>query len=392
MKTESKALGNCSVELKVNLDAEEAKAVVKKVEKTFMREVRLPGFRPGKVPIEMIRSRFAKELAQETKRDMAATHVKGAIEAEKLDQVAVTEIKDFEQDENGASFTAVVEVKPEFKLPSYKGLKIEQRDTSVSEEALNQRIEALRTAYATYEDAKEGETISDGDFAQIDYSGTVDGKPISEIAPDATIVAARQNFWVQLEEGRFLPEILAALRGMKIGETKEGVEAVFDKNAAPEPLKGAKAVYTVTLKAFRHRILPSDDVLVEKMKAESFEKLVATTRENMEKAAVSQEAARRENEAVEMLLKKVDFDVPSTQVRGTRDGILQQFAERAQYSGLGADYFEKNSEKILKDAEESATKQVRLWYLIDAIAKAENIPEGDDRGKKVMELILSNAK
>lgn len=392
MKTESKALGKCSVELKVNLDADELKKVVKKVENAFVREVRLPGFRPGKVPLEMIRSRFAKELSQETQREMLASYLKDAIAAEKLDEVAVTEAKDFSQDADGAAFTAVVEVKPEFTLPTYKGLKIEQRDTTVTDEALGQRIEALRAAYATYEDAKEGETIADGDFAQIDYSGTVDGKPISEIAPEATIVAARTNFWVQLEEGRFLPEILAALKGMKVGETKNDVKAVFDKNAAPDPLKGAEALYTVTLKAFRRRLLPTDDVLAEKTKSENFDRLVANTREQMEKAAVNQEAVRRENEAVEMLLKKVDFDVPSAQVRSTRDNILQQFAERAQYSGMGAEYFEKNSEKILKDAEDRAIRQVRLWYIIDAIAKAENIPEGDDRGKKVMDLILANAK
>ena len=392
MKTSSKSLGKCSVELKVNLDAEELKNAVKKVEKVFMREVRLPGFRPGKVPLEMIRSRFAKELTQETQRELLSAHIEAAVAAEKLDQVAVTEAKDFEQGENGASFTAVVEVKPEFKLPAYKGLKIEKRDTAVTEDALAARIAALRAAYATYEDAKEGETLADGDFAQIDYSGTVDGKPIAEIAPDAAIVAARTNFWVQLEEGRFLPEILAALRGMKIGETKSDVKAVFDKDAAPEPLKGAKALYTVTLKAFRHRILPDDATLAEKAKAENFEALAAKTREQMEKAAIAQEAARREDEAVELLLKKADFDVPSTQVRAARDGLLRQFAERAQYSGLGADYFEKNSEKILKDAEESATRQVRLWYVIDAIAKAENIPEGDDRGKKVMEFVLANTK
>lgn len=392
MKTESQALGNCSVELKVDLDAEELKAVVKKVEKAFVRDVRLPGFRPGKVPVEMIRKRFADDLKKETEHAMVSMHMKDAIEAEKLDHVAVTDVKDFAQDENGASFTAIVEVKPVFTVPEYKGLEIEKRDTAVTDEALNGRIAALRAAYATYEDAKEGEEIADGDFAQITYSGTVDGKPISEIAPEASIVASRANFWVQIEEGRFLPEILAALKGMKIGETKENVEAIFDKEAAPEPLKGAKANYTLTLNAFRHRILPSDDVLVEKMKAENFEKLVATTREQMEKAAIAQEAARRENEAVDILLKKVDFQVPASQVRGVRDRILNQFAERAQYSGLGADYFEKNSEKILKDAEDSATNQVRLWYIIDAIGEAENIPAGDDRGKKVIDLILANAK
>ena len=75
------------------------------------------------------------------------------------------------------------------------------------------------------------------------------------------------------------------------------------------------------------------------------------------------------------------------------DGILHQLAERAQYSGLPADYFEKNRDQILKDAEENGTKQVRLWYLIDAIAKAENIEAKDEeRGKKVLDFILANAK
>ena len=393
MKTESKKLDKCQVELTVTLDAEEMKAIVKDVERAFVREARLPGFRPGKVPVELIRKEFAQGLKQETERAMFQKNLSKAIEAEKLDQVAVVDMKDVKNGAEGGAFTAVVEVKPTFKLPTYKGLKIEKKDATVTDEQVNDQVARLRAAYAKYEDAKEGEAVQDGDFVQIDYAGTVGGKAIVEINPEAKIVSSGTGFWTQVEEGRFLPEILDAVKGMKVGETKEGITAKFDKETAPEGLKGEKAVYTLTLKSFRRRVLPTDAEFVEKAKAESLEKLVATVREQMQKHATEQEEARRENEAVELLLKKADFDVPGSQVNRAMDGYLQQLAQRAQYSGLPADYFEKNRDKILKDAQDAAEKQVRLWYVIEAIAAEEKIEAKDDeRGKKVVEFILANAK
>lgn len=391
MKTESKAVGQCLAELKVKLDACEAKAAVKKVEAEFMREVRLPGFRPGKVPLQLIRQKFGKELAQGIERRLVEEYSGKAIEAEKLDSVAITEVKEFARGEEGASYTLSVEVRPAIKLPTYKGLKIEKKDTTVTDEMLAASIDDMRASLAKYEDAKEGDAVAEGDFAQIDYMGTVDGKAISEIVPEDTVIGARNGFWMQLSEGRFVPEIIEALKGMKAGETKEGVVVVFG-DEAPEALKGAKAAYTVTLKAFRRRILPDDATVAATFKEENYDALVAKVRERMERRAVEEESVRRENEAVEMLLKKVDFEVPATQVRAQRDGMLKQFAERAQRSGIDAGYFEKNADKILADAEENAVKQVKTWYLLDAIAKAENLPEGDDRFKKVLEIVVANSK
>ena len=393
MKTSSKNLDKCQVKLTVTLDAEDMKAVVGEVERVFLREAQLPGFRKGKVPIALIRKEFASGLKQETERAMFRRYYSDAVKAEGLDEVALADVQDMKQGEDGGGFVAIVEVKPVFKLPTYKGLKVESHDVSVKDDAVQAQLDHLRAAYATYEDAKEGETVSEGDFVQIDYSGTVGKKPILEINPEAKIVAEGKGFWTQVEEGRFLPEILDAVKGMKIGETKNGVKAKFDKESAPDGLKGAKAEYIVTLKAFRRRVLPDDAAFAEKAKAESVEKLTATIRESMEKSAVEQEAMRRENEAVELLMKKVDFDVPDSQVRRAMDGYLNELAKRAQYSGLDASYFEQNREKILKDAEAAATRQVRLWYVLDAIAKAEKIEANDDeRGKKVVEFILANAK
>ena len=393
MKTDTKKLDKCQVKLVVTLDAEEAAACVKEVEKTFVKEARLPGFRPGKAPVELIRKQFAAQIKDEVQRTMFRRHYADAVKAEGVDEVALADVQDVKCDATGGGFTAIIDVKPVFKLPAYKGLKIAPANAKVEDSAVAEQIERLRAAYAKYEDAKEGETVAAGDFVQIDYTGTVDGKPILELAPDAKIVASGTGFWTQVEEGRFLPEILEAVKGMKAGETKAEVKATFDKASAPEPLKGKKAVYSVTLKAFRRRVLPTDAEFAEKAKTESVEALTKTIRESMEKQAVEQEAARRENDAVEMLLKKVDFDVPQSQVHRAMDGYLNQLAQRAQYAGLTAEYFEQNREKILKDAEENATRQVRLWYVVDAIAEAEKIEAKDEeRGKKVIEFILANAK
>jgi trigger factor len=393
MKTNTKNLDKCQLELTVNLDADEIKAIVKDVERVFLREAKLPGFRPGKAPIEVIRREFASGLKQEIERSMFQKNYADAVKAEAIEEVALADVKDMAYTAEGGSFTAIIDIKPKFKLPTYKGLKISKNDTAVKDDEVAKQVENLRAAYAKYEDAKEGEAVAEGDFVQIDYEGSIGGKKIVEINPEAKFAGKGEGFWTQVEEGRFLPEILEAVKGMKAGETKENVKAKFDKEAAPDGLKGEKAVYTVTLKSFRRRILPTDAEFAEKAKSESFEKLVATVREQMEKQSLQQEAARRENEAVELMLKKASFDVPQSQVRRAMDGYLNELAQRAQYSGLDASYFEKNRDQILKDAEESATKQVRLWYIIDEIAKAENIEAKDEeKGKKVIEFVLANAK
>ena len=153
MKTNTKNLHKSQVELKVALDAEEMKAVVKAVEKTFMREARLPGFRPGKVPIDIIRRQFADALRSETQNEMIRKHYNDAVKAEGIDEVALVGVKDVKADAEGGEFTAIVDVKPKFKLPAYKGLKISQKDTKISDQQVADQLERLRASYAKYEDA-----------------------------------------------------------------------------------------------------------------------------------------------------------------------------------------------------------------------------------------------
>ena len=113
MKTSSKNQDKCQVKVSVTLDAEEMRGIVKEVEGVFLREAQLPGFRKGKVPIQVIRKEFSDGLKQETQRAMFQRKYADAIKAEKIDEIALVDVQDLKFDENGGSFVAVVERRPE---------------------------------------------------------------------------------------------------------------------------------------------------------------------------------------------------------------------------------------------------------------------------------------
>ncbi|MBO4448272.1 MAG: trigger factor [Kiritimatiellae bacterium] len=393
MKTDTKKIGGCRVQLNVTLDAAETDKVVKEVEKVFLRNARIPGFRPGKAPIDIVRRNFAADIAAEAMQRVVSANLPQAVKAEDLDFVDIVEVKDVSCTPEGGAFSAVVDLKPQFKLPTYKGLKISKKDTAVAESAVESAVEEMRDMHSTYADAAEGDVVAEGDYAQIDYSGTVDGKPILEVAPEAKMVASATGYWVRVREGYFLAEILDAIKGMKAGETKTGIKAVFDKKAAPEGLGGKKALYDVTVKTLRRRVLPDDAKLAEALKAESFDKLKADIRSRLEKRAVELEESRREDEAYDLLLKKTDFPVPQSIVDRQRDTLLASFAERAGISNINADVLKERRDELLADLGAQAERQVRYFYLAEAIAKAENLDcKDEDRGRKVMEFVLANAK
>ena len=381
MKFETKESSPCVTALSVKAEADETKAPYQKVLNVFMREASIPGFRKGKVPLNIIKQKFQQEIAHECQQACFSEFYPKALKESGLDAVNLQNVTDvLFTPETGFSCTALVEVKPTFDLPKYKKLAIKAGDATVTDEQVTERVESFRKAFAKFEDAKEGDAIAEGDFVQFDYAGALDDKaktPLAEVAPDQKAVCGATGFWTQLEEGRFLPEILDALKGMKAGETKDDVKVKFPKDNAPEALKGKKCVYTVTVKGFRRRTLPDDATFAADAKAESLDALRAQIREQMEKDAAAAELENRKGQAIELLLKKADFAVPPSLVQRQIQSYLQDLAQRAQYSGMSADYIEQNRDKILADAEANAVRQVRLSYILLGIAKAENIEATD---------------
>jgi len=388
MKFDVKESSPCVQSLSVKAEAAEVEPIYKKVLGEFLREAVIPGFRKGKVPLAVIKQKFTEEIKRECEQACFREFYPKALEESKLEAINLQGVTDvFFTPETGFSVTALVEVRPVFDLPKYKKLAIKPGDLTVSDDQVSARVESFRGAFAKYEDAKEDNVIATGDFVCFDYQGTLKGQPLAEIVPDQKAVCGAQGFWTQVEEGRFLPEILEALKGMKAGETKNDVEVKFPKDAAPEALKGKKCLYTITVKSFRVRQLPDDEQFLKDAKAESLDALRKQFREQMEKDAAAAELEGRRNQAIDLLLKKADFAVPPCLVRRQTESYLQDLAQRAQYAGMSADYIEKNRDKILADAEEHAVRQVRLSYILLGIAEAEKfeVSEADvDAGLEKM--------
>ena len=390
MNVEKKPDEGCTVKLIVKADATEIADECKRVLNTFLREASIPGFRKGKVPLAVIQQKFADGIKQESEQACFRKLYPQALKEAAVEPIDLTGVTDVQLDPaTGFSFTAIVEVRPEFSLPKYKKLAVKAGDTTVKDEAVEQQLEQFRVAFAKYEDAKEGETIGDGDFVNFDYKGQLNGQPLSEIVPDQKAVCGAEGFWTQIEDGRFLPEILAALKGMKAGETKKEVVVKFPEDAAPEALKGKSCDYELTVKSFRRRVLPDDKTFLEGAKAESLDALRKDIRERLEKQAIAADLENRRNQAIELLLKKCDFDVPASLVRRQTAAYLKDLEQRAQYAGVSGDYIEQNRDKILADAENHAVQQVRLGYVLEEIAKAENIEITEDDIEKGLERIAA---
>ena len=377
MKVEKKESSPCVLELSVKAEADEVKEEYQKVLTAFIKNAIVPGFRKGKTPLPIIKQKFQTEISQETQQACFHKLYPEALKEASVEPLSLQDVTELSfSPETGFAFTALVEVRPTFDLPKYKKLAIKPGDLSVSDDQVTAELENYRRAFAKYEDAKEGAVVAEGDFVCFDYTGATDDdppQPLSELVPDQKAICAGTDFWTQVEEGRFVPEILEALKGMKAGETKEGVKVSFPQDAAPEPLQGRTAVYTITLKSFRSRTLPDDAGFVAAAKAESMDALRADFRTRLEEAAKARDLAARKDQAIDLLLAKSDFDVPPSLVRRQTQSTLEELAQRAQYSGLPADYFQQNRDQILADATNTAIRRVRLSYILLGIAKEEGL-------------------
>ena len=381
MTFEKKETAPCVIAFSVKADAEEVQPTYKKVLGMFLREASVPGFRRGKVPAAIVKARFSGDITKECAGACFREFYPKAVKEAGLEVVHLQNVDEIQfAPETGCSFTAAVEVKPKFDLPKYKKLSIKPGDVTVTDAQVDEHLESFRKAFAKFDDAKDGEAVGDGDFVQFDYEGFLDDgaqTPLSTVVPDLKAVCSAEGFWTQLEEGRFIPEIIEALKGMKAGETKEDVKVTFPQDNAPDALKGRACSYKITVKSFRRRTLPDDAAFAEAAKAESLDALRVQFREQLERDAKAAELEGRRNQAIEQLLSKADFDVPPSLVARQANNYLEDLARRADQQGVSGDYIDKNRDRIIADAEEHAARQVRLSYILLGIADAENIEATD---------------
>lgn len=387
MKVDTQNIGPCRVKVVVKAEAEETRPDYEDVVQSFVKLGRVPGFRPGKVPREIITREFHKQIAEEVHGRLIRSLYKKAVEQEKIKLVSLLDVGDvLFSPETGITFAMTLDVQPEFDLPKYKKIPVPFDEAAVTEEQVADHLGRLRKAFAKFNEAPADYCVEAGDLVSIDFAGLIDGQPVKEVAPEAKSISDGKDFWIQVEEDRFLAELVEALKGMKAGESKE-VKFKFPKDQPLEALRGKKAVYSLSVKTVRQRALPTDEELLKQVKVESLDKLREQTLANLTESAQQAEKQRREQAVIEFLLKKTDFELPESQVSDEISATLDRMASEAHYRGLKREDLEKNREAIIENAAVTAKRQLRLRYVLGRIAEKESIATSEvEVDHKIVEL------
>lgn len=380
MKVERQKAGPCRVKLFVKADAEETRPDHERIIGRYVSHGRVPGFRPGKAPRPIIERQYQREIAEDVRGALVARFHRQAIEQEQLRVAAVVDVADILfTPETGISFVLVVDTAPEFKLPKYERIPIKVNEIAVAEEQVESQLGQLRLSLTSYEETDGA--VAAGDMALIDYAAVCDGRPMAETVADSGRLAAGTDFWARAAAPEFIPGLALALVGLKAGDNRE-IPVAFPADFPLEGLRGIKATYQVTVKSVRRAVPPADDAIAGRLGFENIAALRARLRENLELDAKREEESRQRREIQDYLLKRCDFDLPQSLVAEETRRVLRRILGELDQSGRSREYVEQNREHILGAAAATARDQLRLGFILAAIAderKIEAPPEELDR-------------
>jgi len=383
MKVTIEPKESCIVDLHIELPPERFQSEWKEVGAAYRRQANLPGFRKGKAPLGVVEKKYSQDIEQEVTRKLLDSAVRDAINEQKLRPVQSPNVRDIKLEgvggERSLSFTATVVTRPEVSLSEYKGLEISVEKPVVDEVQVDQFLEGLRGDLAEFKTAEERPLVM-GDFAVLDYEGSIEGKSLAESYPDLQpTYAGRKNFWIRLEEERPIPGLAAGLIGLKPGQSRE-CEVLFPADFIEEKLRGYKVVYQVTLHEIKERELPPlDDAFADKLSPGStLEKIRGQVRERLEVNAGENFTRSVRAEVVRQLLALATVEAPSTMVHQESSTILKEIIKENQSRGVSEEELRAHQEELLGAARQSAGDKVKLNFILGEIIGKEGITVSRD--------------
>jgi trigger factor len=365
-------LAPCKKLVRVELDAAAVDTAFDSITKDFQKQAVLPGFRPGKAPRDLVIKKHGAEIKEEAKRKLIGENYHKAIEEQKLQVVGYPDIEEVQFERGQAlHFTATVETAPEFQLPDYKGIPAQLEAKTVTDADVERALEMLRGQHAKFETVAR--PLAGGDIAVVNYTGACDGKPIAELAPTAKGLTEQKNFWVETNDGSFIPGFAAQLIGAQAGE-KRTVNVDFPADFVTPQLQGRKGVYEVELVEVKEKALPAlDDEFAKKFGAENFEKLRTGVRTDLENELKYSQTKAVRAQIVRALLGRVNFDLPETAVAAETRNVVYDIVRQNTQRGVGRDLIEKQKDEIYSAASVNAKERVKLAFLVGRIAEQEKI-------------------
>ena len=386
MKTDVQDINPTRKTISITASSEEVSEQEAKLINDFQRQAKIPGFRPGKAPKNMVRQRFARDIQQELKqRVVSQAHQEGVTGAE-FEVFNVVELDEGEvKGGQGATITFTVDVIPEFEVPAYEGLKVTNTPTEASDEEVAKMLEQILGQRAEYNVAEKA--AEKGDYVQCAYEGKIDTEIVADLVPEAPMYGTQANTWEEAgnEDAPGVRAIVDGLVGMKAGETKE-VTMEFPEDFKPEALAGKTVVYSVEAKEVREKVMPEmDDAFFESMQVKDENELRAKISENIENQKKQQNANGERQQITEELVKSVDFPIPQSGVESETEAVLRDFMQRNMQQGASAEEFEKHKESLHEGASKAAHDRFKSRLILTKIAEKEKIKvENEDFSRMIM--------
>ena len=358
--------------LKITLPAEEVNKGFKKAVAKIAGQVNIPGFRKGKAPRNIIEMHYGKEAVKQEAFELVANQCyTEALEQEKLIPVSDPKVEDSVFEENkDMELTIKVTLKPEVKLGDYKELHVEKEAVEVTDEAVEEQVQGLRSRHAKMVEAEEGAVIEKGDFAIIDFAGTVDGEPF--------IGGEGKGYPLEVGSNSFIPGFEDQLVGLKKGDSTD-VDVTFPEEYFVKELAGKQAIFKVNVQDVKRKELPelTDEYVAANSDCKTVEELRASYKERMQKAAENNAQIAYEKALIDLAVANAEFEVPEIMIE---DRVTQMIDEMRmslearkltleqymQYSGI-------DMKQLRERQHEAAVENVKTDLVLDAIAKAENI-------------------
>ncbi len=365
-------LAPCKKLVRVELDATAVDAAFDAITKEYQKQAALPGFRPGKAPRDMVVKKYDAEIKDEAKRKLIGDAYRKAIEEQKIQVVGQPDIEEV-QFGRGQSlqFTATLETAPEFQLPEYKGLPAQLEAKAVTDADVERALDLLRGQHASYNTVARA--LTNGDIAVVNYTGTCDGKAITELAPTAKGLTEQKNFWVETAEGSFIPGFAAQLIGASAGD-KRTVNVDFPADFVTKELQGKKGVYEVELVEVKEKVLPPiDDELAKKFGAADLDALKVGVRADLENELKYSRSRNLRGQLVKELLGKVNFDLPESAVAHETRNVVYDLVRQNTQRGVARELIETKKDEIYANAASNAKERVKLAFLVGRIAEQEKL-------------------
>ncbi|TES58120.1 trigger factor [Halalkalibacterium halodurans] len=370
----------------LTVDVESAKVdeALDKAFKKVVKKVNVPGFRKGKVPRKIFERQFGVEALYQDALDILLPEAyAAAIDETGIEPVDRPEI-DIEQMEQGNNliFKATVTVKPEVQLGDYKGLEFEEKDTTVSDEDVEQELKSLQERQAELVVVEE-EAIQEGDTAVLDFEGFVDGEAFEG--------GKAENYSLEIGSGQFIPGFEDQLVGLKAGEEKD-VEVTFPEEYHAEELAGKPATFKVKIHDVKRKELPElDDEFAKDVdeEVESLDELKKKLREKLEKDRAHEADHEKRDTLIQKASENATIDIPEAMINTELDRMTQEFEQRLQMLGMNLEmYFQfsgQTQEQLREQMKEDAEKRVRVNLTLEAIANQENLEASDEDVEKELE-------